>query len=162
VTKSQENDLFIAMAALEEMPFKLRLGIYDIRGVVHHVLKGRHPFDIESFDNSTCAVFAESEIVSLMARGVAKERIIQGLHEAIARRIAALAGSRDMEDDFDLDGGTAKNPGLVAAIEDELFRDVLVRPHPQVTVAYGAARALGNELSSMVFMPPFWLSSIRN
>ena len=96
--------------------------------------------------NSTCAVFAESEIVSLMAKGIAKERIIQGLHEAIARRIAGLAGSRDMEDDFYLDGGTANNPGLVAAIEDELFRDVFVLPHPQFTVAYGAACALGNDM----------------
>nr|NJM04414.1 hypothetical protein [Desulfobacula sp.] len=89
--------------------------------------------------NSTCAVFAESEIVSLMAKGIGKERIIQGLHESIARRIAGLAGSRDMEDDFYLDGGSANNSGLLAAIEEELCRDVHVLPLPQFTVAYGAA-----------------------
>ncbi len=92
--------------------------------------------------NSTCAVFAESEIVSLMAKGIAKERIIQGLHEAVARRIANLAGSRDMVGDVYLDGGSANNRGLVAAIEDELFHDVHVLPYPQFTVAYGAARSL--------------------
>lgn len=91
--------------------------------------------------NSTCAVFAESEIVSMMAKGIAKERIIQGLHESVARRIAGLAGGRDMEDDFYLDGGAANNRGLVAAIEEELCRDVYVLPHPQFTVAYGAARS---------------------
>ncbi|QTA90826.1 BadF/BadG/BcrA/BcrD ATPase family protein [Desulfonema magnum] len=92
--------------------------------------------------NSTCAVFAESEMVSLMAKGISRERIIQGLHESVARRIVNLAGSQDMEDDFYLDGGAANNPGLVTAIEDELFRDIHVLPHPQFTVAYGAARSL--------------------
>jgi predicted CoA-substrate-specific enzyme activase len=91
--------------------------------------------------NSTCAVFAESEMVSLMAKGIAKESIIQGLHEAVARRIANLAGHRDMADDVYLDGGSANNRALAAAIEDELFRDVKVLPHPQFTVAYGAARS---------------------
>jgi predicted CoA-substrate-specific enzyme activase len=92
--------------------------------------------------NSTCVVFAESEIVSLMAKGITKERIIQGLHESIARRIAGLVGNQDMEDDFYLDGGSANNSGLLVAIEDELCRDVSVLPHPQFTVAYGAARSL--------------------
>jgi predicted CoA-substrate-specific enzyme activase len=92
--------------------------------------------------NSTCAVFAESEIVSLMAKGVARERIIGGLHEAVARRIANLAGHQDLADDVFLDGGSANNRGLVAAIEDELCRDVQVLPYPQFTVAYGAARFL--------------------
>ncbi|MCP4686813.1 MAG: hypothetical protein GY859_02120 [Desulfobacterales bacterium] len=92
--------------------------------------------------NSTCAVFAESEIVSLMAKGIARERIIQGLHESAARRIAGLAGSGDLEDDVYLDGGAASNSGLLTAIEDELYRDLHVLPHPQFTVAYGAARSL--------------------
>ena len=92
--------------------------------------------------NSTCAVFAESEMVSLMAKGIAKECIIQGLHESVARRIANLSGNRDMADDVYLDGGSANNRGLVLAIENELFRDVHVLPCPQFTVAYGAARSL--------------------
>lgn len=41
--------------------------------------------------NSTCAVFTESEFVSLMAKNIGRQRIIQGLHEAVARRIASLA-----------------------------------------------------------------------
>ena len=89
--------------------------------------------------NSTCAVFAESEIVSLMAQGVAKEKIIQGLHESVARRIAGLCAGRDLQDDVYLDGGAAQNPGLVRALEDELCRDLHVVALPQFTVAYGAA-----------------------
>lgn len=95
--------------------------------------------------NSTCAVFAESEMVSLMAKGIGKERIIQGLHESVARRIASLASHLDLADDVYLDGGAANNNALVVAIEDELYRDVHVLPYPQFTVAYGAARSLENQ-----------------
>ena len=87
-------------------------------------------------------VFAESEIVSLMAKGIEKQHIIRGLHESLARRIVGLAGSRDIEDDVYLDGGSANNRDLVTAIEDELYRDVHVLPYPQFSVAYGAARSL--------------------
>lgn len=98
--------------------------------------------------NSTCAVFAESEMVSLMAKGISKERIIHGLHEAVARRIASLAGHWDMANDVYLDGGSANNRALAAAIEDELFRDVKVLPYPQFTVAYGAARSFAPQKKS--------------
>ncbi|MBN2041093.1 MAG: hypothetical protein JW864_13705 [Spirochaetes bacterium] len=89
--------------------------------------------------NSTCVVFAESEIVSLMAGGAETGQIIKGLHESVARRILSLTGSTSLEDDIYLDGGPANNSGLVSAIEDELFREVFVFPYCQFTVAYGAA-----------------------
>ena len=89
--------------------------------------------------NSTCVVFAESEIVSLMAKDTKKENIIQGLHESIARRIAAMMGDSMLEDDVYLDGGSASNLGLVQALEDEIFHEVHVLAAPQFTVAYGAA-----------------------
>ena len=92
--------------------------------------------------NSTCAVFAESEIVGLMAGDMAKERIIAGLHHSIARRIANLCGTHEVDEKCYVDGGSAGNPALVAAIEDELYCDMHVLPHPQFTVAYGAARSL--------------------
>ncbi|MDR3090265.1 MAG: acyl-CoA dehydratase activase [Desulfobulbaceae bacterium] len=91
--------------------------------------------------NSTCAVFAESEIVSLMAEGVVKEKIIGGLHESVARRIAGLCAGRRLRDDVYLDGGSARNSGLLRALEDELCRDLHVLPLPQFTVALGAALA---------------------
>lgn len=91
--------------------------------------------------NSTCVVFAESEIVSLLAKGTPKEAIIRGLHESIARRIAGMMGSEGIENVY-LDGGSANNGALVSAIEDELFTDIDVLEHPQFTVAYGAACAL--------------------
>ncbi|MDR1368448.1 MAG: acyl-CoA dehydratase activase [Candidatus Accumulibacter sp.] len=87
--------------------------------------------------NSTCAVFAESEIVSLLASGTPREEIIKALHASIARRASALIG-KEMNHPIWLDGGPAQNPGLVEALEDELLTEVLVLEHPQYTVAYGA------------------------
>ena len=89
--------------------------------------------------NSTCVVFAESEIVSLLAKGVKKENIIKGLHNSIARRITNLLGRQKTSENIFLDGGPSQNQGLLDALEDELLVEVNVLPNPQFTVAYGAA-----------------------
>ena len=88
--------------------------------------------------NSTCVVFAESEIISLLARGVEKGDILKALHVSIARRAAGLLGRISSDGAVFLDGGPAQNRALVAAIEDELMTDVHVLEAPQFTAAYGA------------------------
>jgi predicted CoA-substrate-specific enzyme activase len=90
--------------------------------------------------NSTCGVFAESEIVSLMAEGVAKEDIIKALCFAVAKRISSLMGK--IEGNVYLDGGPAKNSALISALSWELMTNVEVLEEPQYTVAYGAAMML--------------------
>ena len=87
--------------------------------------------------NSICAVFAESEIVSLIAQGVDKNSIIKGLNQAVARRIANLAGNGALEDEVYIDGGPAMNSSLVECLEDELLCDINVVEAPQFTVAFG-------------------------
>ncbi|MDR1656553.1 MAG: acyl-CoA dehydratase activase [Deltaproteobacteria bacterium] len=92
--------------------------------------------------NSTCAVFAESEIVSLLARGATAASVIKGFHRSVARRVAALVGqaaSDIVDGELWLDGGPSQDPGLRAALEDELLCPVSVLPAPQYTVAFGAA-----------------------
>ena len=89
--------------------------------------------------NSTCTVFAESEIISLLAAGHAKEDLVAGIHYAIAKRVARLARRLGVEDTVLFDGGPAVNRGLVIALEDELMREVMVPELPQLTTAYGAA-----------------------
>lgn len=91
--------------------------------------------------NSTCTVFAESEIISLLANGHGKEEIIAGIHYSIARRIVRLAKRVGIEDTVFFDGGPALNSGMVAALEDELMRKVVVPEKPQFTTAFGAALA---------------------
>jgi len=89
--------------------------------------------------NSTCAVFAESEIISLLAAGHKKSEIVSGIHYSIARRITRLAGRIGMEDGVVFDGGAALNSGMANALENELMRKVYIQPQPQFTTAIGAA-----------------------
>ncbi len=93
--------------------------------------------------NSTCTVFAESEIISLLANGHEREEIIAGVHYSIARRIVRLAKRIGIEDMVFFDGGPAMNRGLVAAMEDELMRSIIVPEIPQITTALGAAVIAG-------------------
>ncbi|MGD9163020.1 MAG: acyl-CoA dehydratase activase [Desulfobacteraceae bacterium] len=92
--------------------------------------------------NSTCAVFAESEIISLLAMDKNKEDIIAGLHNSLAGRISELIGSMYLEDDIYLDGGPGSNRGLLEALEDTMMRDINVFEKSQYTVAFGAANML--------------------
>ncbi|GAB6039468.1 acyl-CoA dehydratase activase [Endothiovibrio diazotrophicus] len=89
--------------------------------------------------NSTCTVFAESEIIGLLAGGHAKEAIVAGIHFSIAKRTVRLAKRVGIEERVYFDGGPALNRGLVAAIEDELQRELVVPEQPQTTTAFGAA-----------------------
>ncbi|WP_456393816.1 acyl-CoA dehydratase activase [Nitratifractor sp.] len=89
--------------------------------------------------NSTCAVFAESEIIGLLGNEHAKEDIVAGIHYSIAKRIIRLAKRVGLNDVIYFDGGPALNSGLVAAIEDELGRELAIPENPQITTALGAA-----------------------
>lgn len=89
--------------------------------------------------NSICAVFAESEIISLLAAGHKSSEIASGIHYSIAKRIVRLAGRGRVEDAVLFDGGTALNKGMVDALENELMRPVYVNDFPQFTTAFGAA-----------------------
>jgi len=90
--------------------------------------------------NSTCAVFAESEIISLVARKKLKSEIIAGAHHSIAKRLSRMAKRVGIVDQVFFDGGPALNAGLIKAMEDEMATDVYVPPSvPQVTTAVGAA-----------------------
>jgi predicted CoA-substrate-specific enzyme activase len=88
--------------------------------------------------SSTCTVFAESEVISLIAQGEPVEGIVRGLHQALATRVAALVGS-DMAGDFFMSGGVALNGAMVEAISASLGRPVQVLPTPQLIGAIGAA-----------------------
>ena len=89
--------------------------------------------------SSTCTVFAESEVVSLIASGAAPEEIAWGVHLAISERIAALAERLGMAPPAVLTGGVAKNPAARKALEDRFGLRFLVPDEPQLTGALGAA-----------------------
>ena len=89
--------------------------------------------------NSTCVVFAESEIIGLLADGHGKEEIVAGIHYSIAKRTIRLAKRVGVEGLVYFDGGPALNKGLVASLEDELGKSLVIPEHPQLTTALGAS-----------------------
>lgn len=89
--------------------------------------------------NSTCTVFAESEVISLIAKKVPKKDIIAGIHKGVAKRIADLSKAAGIKPIVFFDGGGAKNPALKKAIEKELGYEIYVPKQPQIVVALGAA-----------------------
>ncbi|MGB7788621.1 acyl-CoA dehydratase activase [Methanoregula sp.] len=100
--------------------------------------------------SSTCTVFAESEVISLMARGEKPENILRGIHNAISNRVAGMAFRVGVEKDIFFSGGVAKNAGMKVALEDA-FHESIVIPEfdPQLVGALGAAvlaRNLGSEV----------------
>lgn len=90
--------------------------------------------------NSTCTVFAESEVISLLALGKKKEDIAAGLHLGIAKRVGNMAKRLVIEESVGFVGGVAKNRGLLKALEDFLeVRFAAIGEDPQITGALGAA-----------------------
>lgn len=97
--------------------------------------KSRHPVSV----SSTCTVFAESEVISLLSQKKAKEDIIRGVHESVVGRSMGLLMRTPMAEDFLMTGGVAKNAGVVNALKRELNKPVYVAEKPQITGAIGAA-----------------------
>lgn len=89
--------------------------------------------------SSTCTVFAKSEVVSLMRRGIEKSDILAGLHEAIATRVYGLLRQVRIEGDFAITGGIAKNIGVVRKLEEKVGLKALIPEEPQIVGALGAA-----------------------
>ncbi|MGI9952290.1 acyl-CoA dehydratase activase [Moorellaceae bacterium AZ2] len=96
--------------------------------------------------SSMCTVFAESEVISLLASGVPKEEIIAGLHRAVARRVKTMV-KNPSSGPVVLTGGVAKNEGLRRALEMELGTPITVPEEPQITGALGAALIAWNNLT---------------
>jgi predicted CoA-substrate-specific enzyme activase len=90
--------------------------------------------------SSTCTVFAESEVISLVAGGEPLDGIVKGLHAALASRVAALARGAGSGEVW-MSGGVALNAAMVAALAEALGRPVSVVPEPQLVGALGAALA---------------------
>lgn len=90
--------------------------------------------------NSTCIVFAESEVISLVAQGNTKMDIAAGLHQSIAKRVGNMAKRLGIGKNTAFVGGVAKNASMRKALEDYLGIDfVSLSKDPQITGALGAA-----------------------
>ena len=91
--------------------------------------------------NAQCAVFGESEVVSLIHQKTPKPDIARAVMNAIAGRIASVARTVGLEKDVVMVGGMAKNAGFVDSLKKNLEMDVAVPEDPDYMGALGAAEA---------------------
>ncbi|MCJ7833068.1 MAG: acyl-CoA dehydratase activase [Deltaproteobacteria bacterium] len=89
--------------------------------------------------NSTCAVFAKSEVTSLIREGKERQDVLAGLHSAIASRVYTLLRGVGIEPELAITGGIGKNQGVVQEIEKRVGLKVLLPEEPQIVGALGAA-----------------------
>lgn len=117
---------------LEMMARTLEMSLDDIsrRG-----LKYKEDITISSM----CTVFAESEVVSLIAQNKPTDDIVHGLNKAVASKTAALAKRVGGQERYMMTGGVSKNQGLVKTLEEKLGTTLVVSEKAQLCGALGAA-----------------------
>jgi len=99
--------------------------------------------------SSMCTVFAESEIISLIADGKPIEDLIKGIHMSVSGRVLGLLDRVGGKGDIAMSGGVAKNIGIVKAIEEKLGINLNIPEEPQIMGALGAAIIALEKIQSM-------------
>jgi predicted CoA-substrate-specific enzyme activase len=91
--------------------------------------------------SSTCTVFAQTELISLLAAGESIESVVAGLHASIANKVGGMAKRLGVRPTVMMTGGVAKNMGVVQALKQELGMDIVIpaKVDPQLVGALGAA-----------------------
>jgi len=89
--------------------------------------------------SSMCTVFAESEVIGLLARGIDKGSIAAGIIDTIAQRIHGLAGRVSLVEKVTFTGGIAQNQSICRNIGESLDINLHVPAAPQFVGALGAA-----------------------
>ena len=88
---------------------------------------------------SSCTVFAESEVVSAVAKGESKMDIISGLNGMVAKRMASLAKTLAVRGDVVFAGGVGRNQQVVELLRERINHRVVVPENPHMVGALGAA-----------------------
>jgi predicted CoA-substrate-specific enzyme activase len=117
---------------LEVMAATLEVDISEIGGLALNATKEVHI-------NSLCTVFAESEVVSLIAKGEDTAAIALALHEAVAARIAVMTSRVGVRKRVVFAGGGSLNKCLVKLLSDKISNSLSVPASPQTIGALGAA-----------------------
>ena len=90
---------------------------------------------------NTCAVFAESEVISHIHRDppTPKADVIAGIFASIISRIMVICKRVGIQKEVVVCGGVARNGGIIKQLEDELGFKVRVPEEPQIVPGLGAA-----------------------
>jgi (R)-2-hydroxyacyl-CoA dehydratese activating ATPase len=136
VEESVRNDTCAAAAGifLDTISTMIRIPVADLGA---ESLKATKTETI----TSRCAVFAESEVVSLIHRDppVPVANVLAGIHESMAAQLFALAQRVGLPSELVMSGGVSKNSGIIRAMEAKLGKPVLVPQEPGIVGALGAA-----------------------
>lgn len=89
--------------------------------------------------SSMCTVFAESEVVSLVAQNKRTSDIVHGLNCSVANRTASMANRAGGKPEYQMTGGVARNKGVVRALKEKLGAPLWIADDPDLCGAYGAA-----------------------
>ena len=89
--------------------------------------------------SSTCTVFSESEVISQLSIGSAREDVALGAHLSVAKRISGQAARVGIQPDVVMTGGVAMNHSMVKTLEKEIGYPIFVPESPQTIGALGAA-----------------------
>ncbi len=95
--------------------------------------------------NSMCAVFAESEVTSLMAKGCQRDDIALAIHQSVCRRAIAMIRRQNVVFPLMFAGGVANNKCMVQLLQEGLNQHVFVPEFPQFVGAHGAAILAGEQ-----------------
>jgi len=88
---------------------------------------------------TTCTVFAESEIISHLAKGILPEDVLMGVHQAITSRCVSLARRVGIHSEVTFTGGVSRNVAMVRLIEEAVGMKINVSPDAHFCGALGAA-----------------------
>lgn len=107
----------------------------DISQLGEEALKAEAPVSI----SSTCTVFAESEVISQLANGVAIPDLVAGICRSVATRTGSLVKRVGVRQQVCMSGGVAQNEGVRKALEEELGVELAYSDKAQLMGALGAA-----------------------
>jgi predicted CoA-substrate-specific enzyme activase len=104
-------------------------------------LQSKHPAKISNI----CTIWAQQEVASSLAEGVAVADLLAGVHQSLADRICRMVNRLRVERAVIVTGGGGKNRGLLKALSEQLGQEVSVPEEPFLTGALGAA-LIGKEI----------------
>lgn len=108
---------------------------YELHEFGTEALKGTNEITI----NSMCAVFAESEVTSLIAKGINRQDIALGLHQSVVKRARSMINRIAPSGTLLFAGGVARNQCMQHLLRQQVPLPVHIPAKPHLAGAYGAA-----------------------
>ena len=134
ILKFEMNDKYAAGTGrfLEVMASALGFTLDEFSASARSAVKGEQI-------NNTCTVFAESEVISLVTKGVPRNEIALGIHKSMSSRALSLLKRVSVKNNVVFAGGVAFNSCMQSLIEADLGQDIVIPEDPQIIGAAGCA-----------------------